>query len=169
MFVPEAQASSSKTEGFALNLTAATKISEDVPPVTRAVNCHSRPEILSMVLPVQLFGRDDRVVKTYALLDSGSNVSLLDEEVCSALKLKGQRETLRLQWTSDVSMQEDALRFDMKIADPNGRERFKMENMFSKRNLNLSRHTQQGKSFKGSFPICERFLFATSKTFNRNY
>uniref|UniRef100_A0A182RLZ1 Peptidase aspartic putative domain-containing protein n=1 Tax=Anopheles funestus TaxID=62324 RepID=A0A182RLZ1_ANOFN len=41
-------------------------------------------------------------VKTYAFLDPGSSLTLLDEEVAGLLELEGVSDPLRMKWTGDI-------------------------------------------------------------------
>lgn len=59
----------------------------------------SRPEghLLFRVVPVVLHGpRQD--IRTYALLDEGSSVSLIDSDLADELQLEGISSTLKVQW-----------------------------------------------------------------------
>lgn len=42
-------------------------------------------------------------METYALLDEGSTVTLLDKAVAERLGLSGSRKPLSLQWTNNMS------------------------------------------------------------------
>lgn len=62
--------------------------------------------ILFRKVPVTLFGKD-REVKTYAFLDEGSSLTMLDESIATQLELKGTPDRLCLKWTADTT-REDA-------------------------------------------------------------
>ena len=67
-----------------------------------------RSDILLRVLPVKLHGPRG-TVKTHALLDEGSTVTLIERPLAKELGATGPRDPLTLRWTNAAS-QEDAIR-----------------------------------------------------------
>ena len=65
------------------------------------VNLHAKVPmpggVLFKVIPVKLFNAS-KEVDTYALLDDGSSVTLIDSQLVSALELTGTEDELTLQW-----------------------------------------------------------------------
>lgn len=54
-------------------------------------------QLLFRIVPVVLYGPDSELA-TFAFLDEGSSVTLIDEDVANQLKLPGEREQLNLEW-----------------------------------------------------------------------
>ncbi|XP_055589815.1 uncharacterized protein LOC129741996 [Uranotaenia lowii] len=63
-------------------------------------------EVLFRVVPVTLHGTGT-VVHTYALLDDGSELSLIDEDLAEQLQLEGARKAFCLKWTGDTRRYEE--------------------------------------------------------------
>lgn len=82
-------------------------------------------------MPVKLYGANSKVIETYAFLDDGSDITLLDEELAKDLGLSGVDETLQIQWTKKIVRTESSLRTDVKISGLKGRERFTLKNVFT--------------------------------------
>lgn len=76
-----------------------------------AHNCNthqanSKP-VLFQYVPVTLHNRGIKI-RTYAFLDLGSSVTLLEEKLASELRLEGQNYPLCLRWTGDACRYEDS-------------------------------------------------------------
>ncbi|XP_075147406.1 uncharacterized protein LOC142221535 [Haematobia irritans] len=63
-------------------------------------NCHaahSTENVLFQILPIKLHGQH-KTISTYAFIDDGANVSMLDKEIARELGIRGEQEYLELQW-----------------------------------------------------------------------
>ncbi|XP_035774267.1 uncharacterized protein LOC118457066 [Anopheles albimanus] len=58
-------------------------------------------------VPVVVHGQNGIAVQTYALLDEGSSVTLIDRALIDELELQGRPSPLCLSWTGDMSRSED--------------------------------------------------------------
>ncbi|XP_059224765.1 uncharacterized protein LOC131997912 [Stomoxys calcitrans] len=77
-----------------------TVTSEAQRPQTERRNCHaahSPDNVLFQILPITLYGQH-KTISTYAFIDDGANVSMLDLEIARELELHGEPEHLELQW-----------------------------------------------------------------------
>lgn len=63
--------------------------------------------VLFQYIPVTLRNQDVKI-RTYAFLDLGSSVTLLEESLASKLQLKGQSHPLCLRWNGDACRYEDS-------------------------------------------------------------
>ena len=93
---------------------------------------------LFKILPVTLYN-NGRSIEVFAMLDDGSNVTLVDEDVCQTLGLKGEQNTLCLRWTSDMTRQEDSsMCVNMLISGsyPNAK-RYELNNVQTVKQLSL--------------------------------
>ncbi|XP_062713286.1 uncharacterized protein LOC109410494 [Aedes albopictus] len=74
-----------------------------------AHGCHTHQakssDVLFRYLPVVLHGKH-RSIRTYAFLDDGSDLTLLDEELADELELDGEVRSLCLHWTGGTQRQE---------------------------------------------------------------
>lgn len=110
----------------------------------KAVNFHHSSEDLRSVgtyfkiLPVNLYGPLGTLA-TFAFLDEGSNVTLLEQSVAGKLGLKGRSEPLRLHWTGDTMKTEtDSRKVSLQISgmDPQWKT-YPMYNVNTIQNLGL--------------------------------
>ncbi|XP_055612541.1 uncharacterized protein LOC129759158 [Uranotaenia lowii] len=63
-------------------------------------------EVLFRIVPVTLYG-PKAVVQTYAFLDDGSEITLIEETLADQLELKGPQHSLCLKWTGDTRRYEE--------------------------------------------------------------
>lgn len=75
-------------------------------PEVYAVNKHtegtSRPSIHYQILPVTLRNKD-RYIETYAFLDPGSSLTLMEADIAQQLNLTGTARPLQLAWTQNLT------------------------------------------------------------------
>lgn len=109
--------------------------------VQRVHNCQQRvtiePNILSKVLPVRLFNAG-RVVHTFAFLDDGSTVTMLDEAVADELGLGGPTTDLPLQMLRGQTTTEQARTVTLTISgSSSGHNKYAMTNVRTIQQLDL--------------------------------
>ena len=105
-----------------------TKSNINVPESSTAAepsisNCnahqHTKEGILFHVVPVILYGHGN-FVRTYAFLDEGSSITLIEDDLANKLKLNGSPQSLCLKWTSDtVRVESDSKRVSVDISGTN--------------------------------------------------
>lgn len=78
-------------------------------PSTSKSGCNTHQTTVSSVLfrylPVILYG-NNRTIRTYAFLDEGSALTLLDQELAGKLQLDGRASSLCLRWTGGTERHE---------------------------------------------------------------
>nr|XP_043067151.1 uncharacterized protein LOC122321373 [Drosophila bipectinata] len=87
-------------------------------PVQARCHAHRQEgvEMLFRVLPVTLYG-NGRQVNTYAFIDDGSSLTLIDAPLLEDLGVKGQPQPLCMQWTAGMHRYEDSsVRLDLRIS-----------------------------------------------------
>ncbi|XP_053685846.1 uncharacterized protein LOC128735386 [Sabethes cyaneus] len=107
------------------------------------VSVHRQPSssTLFRILPVTLFGQNGQL-NTYAFLDDGSSVTLVERSIADALGARGDVETLHLQWTGGINKKiTGAEVVTMDIAEMGGRKRFKLTDVYTVGNLGLPQQT----------------------------
>lgn len=75
---------------------------------TEALYTHgfTTSEILFRIVPVRLYGKEGTFFETFAFLDEGSSITLLDQEIADILEIDGPQENLCLKWTGDTTRTE---------------------------------------------------------------
>nr|XP_043067150.1 uncharacterized protein LOC122321372 [Drosophila bipectinata] len=87
-------------------------------PVQARCHAHRQEgvEMLFRVLPVTLY-RNGRQVNTYAFIDDGSSLTLIDAPLLEDLGVKGQPQPPCMQWTAGMHRYEDSsVRLDLRIS-----------------------------------------------------
>ncbi|XP_055584688.1 uncharacterized protein LOC129737550 [Uranotaenia lowii] len=79
---------------------------------------------LFRILPVKLFG-ELGCVETFAFLDEGSDLTLVENELASNLGVKGDLQPLCLKWTGDTSrLETESQRISLQISGANPDKRY---------------------------------------------
>lgn len=125
--------------------------SESAPTVTHTLSHANNSSILYKIVPVTIFGEEGRVHKTFAFLDGGSAITLLEESVRDLLHLKGPEDELHLQWTKGITRREQTQRLDVTLSGERGK-RHKLTNVYSVKDLELPTQSVSAKSLQDEFP-----------------
>lgn len=84
--------------------------------------------VLFRIVPVTVFGPNSQV-NTFAFLDDGSGLTLMDEDLAEELELVGIKQPLCLTWTGNTSRLEDNSKIvSLDISSVNSSEKFYMPN-----------------------------------------
>lgn len=67
------------------------------------------------MLPVTLYG-EQKQINTYAFIDDGANVSMLDAHIARELNLRGETENLELQWLNKQRVLEKTEKINITIS-----------------------------------------------------
>ena len=97
--------------------------------ISEAINSHStrgqNQKYIFRILPIRLYKRSG-YINTYAFLDEGSSVSLIEKKVFDLLD--GEEQSLCLRWTGNTTRQENAsLKTSLNIANINNGNKFKLQ------------------------------------------
>ncbi|XP_072392451.1 uncharacterized protein [Diabrotica undecimpunctata] len=116
------------------------------------------------ILPVVL-RNGSREVTTFAFLDEGSSVTLLEESIAKKLNIMGNPEQLCLKWTGNQQRLEDAPEkvFFSIAGDYNGAKEFDHRPARTVRKLGLPKQTLDAKAIKESFPYLKNLPFKSYK------
>lgn len=87
---------------------------------------------------VKLYNRD-RWIETYALLDEGSTITLVDSDIAEEILLEGPKAPVCLQWANEISYNENSsMIVNFEISQPNSRtKKYKVKNARTVENLSL--------------------------------
>ncbi|XP_071111155.1 uncharacterized protein [Haliotis cracherodii] len=75
---------------------------------------YTKPQEKRIIVPVHAFGPNGRIIKTFALLDSGSDVTLIHKDLVKDLGLHGDRRKLKVKTYNSVST-ENSLKVSLDI------------------------------------------------------
>lgn len=103
---------------------------------------HSDQSILYRILPVYLYGREKKI-KTFAFIDEGSSITLVEEKIAAELDLDGPPSDLCLRWTNDISrVEENSKRVNIDISGVHSNSKmFKMHGVNTVKHLQLPSQT----------------------------
>ena len=57
--------------------------------------------MLFKIIPVKVFGKN-KTIETFAFIDEGSSINLMDESFIKELEVTGTANLLYLKWTGDI-------------------------------------------------------------------
>ncbi|XP_053690797.1 uncharacterized protein LOC128739342 [Sabethes cyaneus] len=99
-------------------------------------------KVLFRVVPVVLYG-PKKSLRTYAFLDDGSSLTLIDADVAKELNVEGVPEPLCLKWTGNKRRQEnDSIRIDIDISGTGtNRDKHRLHGAHTVSNLDLFRQS----------------------------
>lgn len=147
----ESSTSASGTSGGrqpSADLQAATSHQRDAQESgdpSRILSCRgaercSRPKgtLLFRVVPVVLYGNQNQMRNSFALLDEGSSISLIDASMAEELKLDGAVSDLNVQWFGSQSAVESSKKVALHISGVQVNARhINLQNVRTIRNLTL--------------------------------
>ncbi|XP_065363858.1 uncharacterized protein LOC135957111 [Calliphora vicina] len=114
-----------------------TERTSTVEPVLSCVSSVSeRSDLLFRVLPVVLYG-PNCAIETYALLDEGSSVTMMDSSLVRQLGLHGRQSQLNLSWYGGKSAQEPVMVVDLHVSGVNKKRKYALKNVYGVSNLKL--------------------------------
>lgn len=123
--------------------------SVQIPAIVNSHSSHSSPGVLFKILPVTL-QHNNNIVNTYALLDDGSSITLVEQWVANALNIEGVPDELCLKWTGDThKIEKESKRISFTITG--GHQLFTLNNARTVRNLNLPRQSISSQSLAKEF------------------
>ena len=73
-------------------------------------------EILLQIVPLKIIGNNGTTVTTYGLIDSGSDVTMIDPSLVEKLEIQGESSQLLLSTVNERDKRQQGLKVDFKIA-----------------------------------------------------
>lgn len=110
---------------------------------------HNHSSIYYQIIPVTLMN-GNKQIETYAFMDSGSSVSLIDSKITKYLEVKGKYEPMELTWTNGNSRKENSMKVELKIMGPNGKS-FLLRDLRTAKNLSLPTQSIDAAAIKNQF------------------
>lgn len=117
------------------------------------INVHELNErTLFKVLPVELVGKNGKKVSTYAFLDDGSAVTLLEDSLREELGIEGCPAPMKLRWTAKVvRIEKKSRRVNCLIAAPGKRQTFPLVGVRTVDKLAIGRQSMDVRKLKEKF------------------
>lgn len=135
-----------------------TLISSTKEPTTetaKSSNIHLEPlqSLLFRVVPITLYGKA-KSIQTYAFLDEGSSLTLLEQSTATELELDGTPDRLCLKWTAETTREEpDSQRVSLQISSRRSQSRkYHMSDVRTVRSLNLPMQSVNVNELKTRYP-----------------
>uniref|UniRef100_A0A182NZC8 DUF5641 domain-containing protein n=1 Tax=Anopheles epiroticus TaxID=199890 RepID=A0A182NZC8_9DIPT len=92
-------------------------------------------------VPVTVYGKG-ATISTFAFLDEGSSMTLVDEDLAQQLGAQGEREPLCIKWTGDTTRTEpSSMRIDLEIGPATSDKRFSLKAARTVSKLSLPQQT----------------------------
>lgn len=141
------------------NPTASTSYESSPPnsPLPSSSGCNSHQtatcSVLFRYLPVILYGQTD-LVETYAFLDEGSELTLLDQDLADKLELDGAERPLCLRWTGGTERCEPNSRaYNLQISGiREGSQRFDLNDVRTVKDLMLPQQSLDMAQLSEKYP-----------------
>lgn len=122
-----------KSKHNALLHASVKAVTDEIETVNHTIGMHN--SVLLRILPVTLKGPKAEV-KTFALLDDASTVTLLDNDVAAMIGVTGEKEPLSMCWINGVPSQpQHSERVSLTVSNED--EEFELKNVRTVKNLNL--------------------------------
>ncbi|XP_055623138.1 uncharacterized protein LOC129766589 [Toxorhynchites rutilus septentrionalis] len=97
--------------------------------------------LLFRIIPVTLYG-PKRTVKTFAFLDDGSSLTLVEEELTNKIGIDGIPAPLCLTWTGNVSrIEAESKQLQLEVSSANGGKHHQLKNVRTVKKLALPGQT----------------------------
>lgn len=123
-----------------------------------AASCHAHKPttsstILFRIVPVTLFNRS-KEINTFAFLDDGSSLTMIEESAAAELQLEGAPESLCLKWTADqVREEKDSRRVSLEISGANAESRkYWLHDVRTVKSLSLPRQSVDSQELVKRYP-----------------
>lgn len=120
--------------------------------VENHTHCDQKSNILFRILPITLHGKNGPI-NTYAFLDDGSSVTLIERSVAQQLGENGPSGTLCLKWTNDVSRCEnDSQKISLYISSATGGKVYQIQTARTVSELKLPKQSIDSDYLVQSYP-----------------
>ncbi|XP_055622227.1 uncharacterized protein LOC129765816 [Toxorhynchites rutilus septentrionalis] len=114
---------------------------KSTPMGTASLHCDENGSTLFRLIPVTLHGKNVQV-STYAFLDDGSELTLVDKDLAKKLNANGELQPLCMQWTSGVTRAEpDSQILQLRISGRGKAKEFALKDVHTVSSLKLPTQT----------------------------
>lgn len=135
----------------------------DKPPfANRVLSCREVGDVplLFRIVPVTLYG-PERELNTFALLDEGSSLTLIDADTANLLDLSGPESNINMQWFGNQSTKQTSRKVSIGIKGTSPQDqRYTLDNVQTVRNIQLPTQTVQLSSLHSRYHHMRRLPIA---------
>ncbi|XP_055600296.1 uncharacterized protein LOC129749360 [Uranotaenia lowii] len=125
---------------------------------------HQQGTTFFKILPVTLHA-NGKSVSTFAFLDDGSDLTLVEDELIDELGLVGERIPLCLQWTSNVTRSEsNSRKVEIGISGASNNRIHQLANVRTVESLELPKQSLDYESLSKQFPHLSRLPISSYRT-----
>lgn len=118
-------------------------------------------EVLFKIVPIRLYGPNERSLDTFAMIDEGSSVTLIDDSILSTLQLQGKPEQLTLQWFGNKTSSVVSQLIDLEISGIGSNDpKYKMNGVRSVKNIDLPLQTLKLTELHNSYRMIKKLPIA---------
>ncbi|XP_055841072.1 uncharacterized protein LOC129908525 [Episyrphus balteatus] len=121
-------------------------------PHIHSSHVRSNTSVMFKIVPIRLHGRDNSFVDTFAFLDDGSSLTMLEKDVFDELGLQGEPEELTLQCTKGVIRSENSLRTILEVSGVNKKKRHCLKNVYTVKDLDFPSQSIDVSYLMGMYP-----------------
>ncbi|XP_036319927.1 uncharacterized protein LOC118734312 [Rhagoletis pomonella] len=143
---PSSAASATVTQRREQQLVGTTNVMESM--LSCSSNSTKQQGLLFRVLPVTLYG-PRKQVDTFAMLDEGSSITMMDRSLLKELGINGKEYNLNMQWFGGRTAQEAATVVNLEISGKGLRKRHRLRRVFVLPNLNLPVQSLDSNDLRG--------------------
>ncbi|XP_068150198.1 uncharacterized protein [Drosophila tropicalis] len=123
---------------------------------TEVVTAHHKDNVVEgqffRVVPIKLYGANV-TFNTFAFLDEGSSVTLIDETILDKLKISSTPEPICLQWTGEETRnEEDSVKTHLQISEAGTDKKLWLYNVHSVKKLGLPKQTINVEELSKQYP-----------------
>lgn len=145
------------------NQTSGEKVSQNIESAGNHTHRSANQSLLFRILPVTLYG-PRKVIKTFAFLDDGSQLTLVEEQLAKELGVSGSSVPLCLTWTGDVSRTEpDSKQLQLVVSSADEGKRLKVNDVRTVKKLALPEQTLRIGDLKHDFQYLKGLPIAEYK------
>lgn len=121
------------------------------PAMVHQMSHASDSAVLFKIVPIRVYGDNNVVVETFAFLDDGSSLTLIDKNLFNKLSLVGEPELLHLQWTKGITREEESTRAMITVSGSKKKETHTLTNVYTVENLDLPSQSVKADDLKSRY------------------
>ncbi|XP_055846083.1 uncharacterized protein LOC129912027 [Episyrphus balteatus] len=111
----------------------------------------SKMPVMFKIVPIRIYGKE-KFIDTFAFLDDGSSLTMVEKDLFDELGLDGHEEMLTLQWTKGVSRSEESIRTNLAVSGVQNNKRHFLKNVYTVKGLELPVQSIDTSKLKEKYP-----------------